>query len=286
MILQSEILRIAEQEGVPPDTIDKNWVLGHFLAELFRSEWAQQYLVFKGGTCLKKCYFKDYRFSEDLDFTLINPDFVVTDKLIKSICENIKNNQNILFYPGKVEPITSYDKYCGYKTVIQFWGANHKRNQQPPHNSRWQTSIKIEMISFEIVVDKPDYRILYDEFSDSSCFEGIKIPCYSLLEIISEKFRALLQRSYSAPRDYYDLWHLLKSENIDWEKITNIFKQKLEYKNLIWNGYQSFFAENRLKSMKAEWKNSLHGHIRDGKLPDVEFVLSELKTICEKIHWE
>src|SRR5450759_853385 len=26
--------------------------------------------VFKGGTCLKKCYFETYRFSEDLDFTL------------------------------------------------------------------------------------------------------------------------------------------------------------------------------------------------------------------------
>ena len=25
---------------------------------------------FKGGTCLKKCYFETYRFSEDLDFTL------------------------------------------------------------------------------------------------------------------------------------------------------------------------------------------------------------------------
>ena len=26
-------------------------------------------LVFKGGTALKKCYFGDYRFSEDLDFS-------------------------------------------------------------------------------------------------------------------------------------------------------------------------------------------------------------------------
>jgi hypothetical protein len=64
-----------------------------------------------------------------------------------------------------------------------------------------------------------------------------------------------------------------------------IFKEKLKYKNLIWNGYQSFFDETRLKSMKAEWKNSLYGHIRDRELPDVEFVLSELKTICEKIQW-
>lgn len=28
--------------------------------------------IFKGGTCLKKCYFETYRFSEDLDFTVRN----------------------------------------------------------------------------------------------------------------------------------------------------------------------------------------------------------------------
>ena len=28
--------------------------------------------LFKGGTCLKKCYFETYRFSEDLDFTLVD----------------------------------------------------------------------------------------------------------------------------------------------------------------------------------------------------------------------
>lgn len=28
--------------------------------------------IFKGGTCLKKCFFETYRFFEDLDFTLRN----------------------------------------------------------------------------------------------------------------------------------------------------------------------------------------------------------------------
>ena len=31
-------------------------------------------IVFKGGTVLKKIYFEDYRFSEDLDFTSLNND--------------------------------------------------------------------------------------------------------------------------------------------------------------------------------------------------------------------
>ncbi len=40
-------------------------------------------LAFKGGTALKRCYFGDYRFSEDLDFTLTKP--VAFDELIKRL---------------------------------------------------------------------------------------------------------------------------------------------------------------------------------------------------------
>jgi predicted nucleotidyltransferase component of viral defense system len=28
--------------------------------------------IFKGGTCLKKCFVETYRFSEDLDFTVLD----------------------------------------------------------------------------------------------------------------------------------------------------------------------------------------------------------------------
>jgi len=80
MILQSEIFKKAESTGVPPSTIDNDWVLGHFLGKLFNQNWAKDNWVFKGGTCLKKCYFDGYRFSEDLDFTLVNPDYPITKR--------------------------------------------------------------------------------------------------------------------------------------------------------------------------------------------------------------
>ena len=282
MILQNEILQIADHEGVPPDTIDKNWVLGHFLAGLFRSDWASQKLVFKGGTCLKKCYYKDYRFSEDLDFTLTDPSFIVTDKLLRSICSGLVDKIEILLHPQKIEAIISNNQPCGFKAIIRFWGANHKRNQQPTPPERWHTSIKIEIVSFEKLVDMPNYKTLQDDFSDSQQFAGLKIPCYSISEIIAEKFRSLLQRSYSAPRDYYDLWYILRAEKVDWEKLLVILKEKLIFKKIQYNGYGDFFEESRLKNVRQEWKNSLQNHIRHVKLPDVEVVLEELKIICQK----
>ena len=74
MIFQKEIVTISEQLGVSKSVIDKDWVLGHFIAAIFNEPELKETLIFKGGTCLKKCWFEEYRFSEDLDFTLLDND--------------------------------------------------------------------------------------------------------------------------------------------------------------------------------------------------------------------
>lgn len=286
MILQREIIRKAEEAGVPPDTIDKNWVLGHFLAELYKTAWANEFLIFKGGTCLKKCYFQDYRFSEDLDFTLVNPDFEVTNKLLQLICDEITNKIGILFSKVKIEPILWGDKHVGYITHIRFWGANHRKNQQPPASDRWQTSIKIEIVKYELMVNSPLSRPLLSDFSDFSLFENITIPCYSILEVVSEKFRALLQRSYPAPRDYYDLWYLLQQkELINWEIITATFARKAEFKKVEFNNYTDFFESEQIRKVKQAWNNSLKSHLKEDSLPDVDKVIEELQERLKPINW-
>ncbi len=70
MIIEAELRRHAVAAGVDTMVQDLDYGLGWFLAGLFTQTPAAQYLVFKGGTCLRKCYFANYRFSEDLDFTL------------------------------------------------------------------------------------------------------------------------------------------------------------------------------------------------------------------------
>ncbi len=51
------------------DIIEKDYVLSWVLAGIHMHEATKNSWIFKGGTCLKKCYFETYRFSEDLDFT-------------------------------------------------------------------------------------------------------------------------------------------------------------------------------------------------------------------------
>jgi len=63
--------RLAERGGrrIPESVLERDYCLSWFLIGLSRSPLRDR-LVFKGGTALKKCYFGDYRFSEDVDFTL------------------------------------------------------------------------------------------------------------------------------------------------------------------------------------------------------------------------
>ena len=66
MITKAKLLERARAQGLLPKTVEKDYVLGWVLAAISvharLSTW-----VFKGGTCLKKCFFETYRFSEDLE---------------------------------------------------------------------------------------------------------------------------------------------------------------------------------------------------------------------------
>lgn len=70
MIDRAEILAVAADLSLAPDIVEKDYVLGWLLAGINAHDKLASAWAFKGGTCLKKCYFETYRFSEDLDFTI------------------------------------------------------------------------------------------------------------------------------------------------------------------------------------------------------------------------
>ncbi|MCK5690788.1 nucleotidyl transferase AbiEii/AbiGii toxin family protein, partial [Myxococcota bacterium] len=87
MITKAHLLDIAKQQALLPTTIEKDYVLGWLLYAIANHERLSRW-VFKGGTCLKKCFFETYRFSEDLDFT-IPTDQTINSKLVKTYLEEI-----------------------------------------------------------------------------------------------------------------------------------------------------------------------------------------------------
>lgn len=67
--LRTRLLEAQQRAGHSSQVIERDYLLSWILAGISRTHALEGSLVFKGGTALKKCYFGDYRFSEDLDFT-------------------------------------------------------------------------------------------------------------------------------------------------------------------------------------------------------------------------
>jgi len=286
MIKQAEIKRISEQNGVPKSQIDKDWVLSYLLYAIISLPELKDIMIFKGGTCLKKCYFPDYRFSEDLDFTILDSNFVFNTKVVKKIIKkaselsfNEDYNRGILFKLKNIEATQSKDVEQGYKIYIHYWGADHRKNDLPSENhSAWHHTIKIDVNHTEEIIFPVNELPIQHNYSDNENFSNTIVKTYSINEVLSEKLRALIQRKYTSPRDCYDIWHLKNNyDNLDWEAIRNGFLRKMQSKNIDFEGTDQLLNPKKERILKHHWNNQLQNQFQKDKLPDYNTVIEELK---------
>ena len=281
MIIQKEIIKIAQAQLVKTKTIDKDWILGHFLNAMYSFEEVQQKFVFKGGTCLRKCYIKDYRFSEDLDFTLLDKDFVVDAKFISKIIKQAEATSGAKFYFERKKLQHSKEEEQGYEIMVKFWGADHKKNKRPLPPARWQTSIKLDISFSEKILTKTVYKSIFHNYSDKE-FISKTIPVYSLHEVISEKLRSLMQRN--RPRDIYDIWTLSSTFlEEEYATIKTLLFQKAKDKNIDITSIEDFINSEKERKNKRAWSSSLADHLPEEKLPDFNEVYKLVEVFITKI---
>jgi len=250
---QNDIIRIANEKGVPKTTIDKDWVLGHFLNAMYSFVDIRENFVFKGGTCLHKCYIEDYRFSEDLDFTLLNQGFEVDKTFIKKIIKQAGEISTIKFHLAKLDLQQHKDIPQGYKVEIRFWGADHNPNQRPLPASRWQTGIHLDISFSEQLVLPSVVRQIIHPYPDVDIVINTAV-CYDLKELVAEKIRALLQRN--RPRDIYDVWFLGSGlPESDLPIIKNLLFEKSHQKNLNITGVDDFVNPDKYQKNSHAWNN-------------------------------
>lgn len=284
MILKKVIEKKALEHEVSRSTIDKDWVLGHFVDAIFSIDSCREALIFKGGTCLRKCYIPDYRFSEDLDFTSINPDFQLDEDLLRQIISIVQERTGMQLHLEKLTDLRHNDMPTGYAAIVKFWGADHSKDQIPPDPSRWTTSIKIEIILYEKMLFEPSMKTVYHDYSDKLSSAVNEIVCYDIREVLSEKLGALIQRSYTAPRDYYDIWYLSKYvDNLPWSEIKQAFLEKMAFKGLEFTGVDQLLNAKIENTVKRAWKNSLGHQIASRKLPAFDEVKKELELLINEI---
>ena len=106
MIDNRELKELVAAWELEEQIIEKDYCLGWALKGIAGHPELKEQWVFKGGTCLKKCYIETYRFSEDLDFTVLDPKYVnpmILKDIFKQITTAIEAESGINF--TSVEPV-------------------------------------------------------------------------------------------------------------------------------------------------------------------------------------
>lgn len=115
----------------------------------------------------------------------------------------------------------------------------------------------MEVSTEELCLPKEELRPIDHPYSDSLIAKE-PIACYSIDEIVSEKLRALVQRSYTAPRDYYDLYYLTNDfTSKDWQSVKSLFLKKMEHKQILYSGVEQLVAKESVQKVRKTWKTSV-----------------------------
>ena len=265
MIRPREIQQYARKTAVRDTQIEKDYILTWILLGMSKQARLSKDLVFKGGTVLKKVYFEDYRYSEDLDFTLLNEE-LSNEKIFsdfQQVFAWIKEEANIdLQLTEDAEHESgSINFYISYAGPLGGAGINKK--------------VKVDITRKETLEYEAALKPVFIHYSDLETFD---ILCYPLEEILIEKMCALIGRTQ--PRDLYDLWYLLEYNKMDITYSWPEFERKAKNKGHMPSAFKDK-VQAKMSSFKGRWKGSLSNQIRD--LPDFELVVRELNKHLRKV---
>jgi len=274
MIKPGEIQNKARKIGVRDQQIEKDYILSWILQGIAQHQDLSKIIVFKGGTVLKKVYFEDYRFSEDLDFTLLDNE-ISNDQIFewfREVFEYVRDEANIPL--EIIDPDSHRDRpehgngginfYISYVGPLGGFGANKK--------------VKVDISRSESLVFDPVLKEAFLGFTDQ---EDHKLLCYTLEEVLVEKMRSVMQRMQA--RDFYDIWYLLEIHEMDIDFYLAEFRTKCESKDINPSEFYNKL-EQRLPQYKGRWQSSMADQIQD--LPDFDEVEREVKKHLKKLRIE
>lgn len=254
MIDKREVLETASALGLLPNVVEKDYVLGWLLAGINAHPELAASWVFKGGTCLKKCYFETYRFSEDLDFTLQDESQIDEGFLRRVLGEVIAwvAEESGLMLPADQ---LGFDIYENPRGRLSCQGKVGYRGPVSPGSSAggWP-KIKLDLTADEHLVLPAVEREVFHPYTDRP-ENGMWINSYAYEEAFGEKVRALGERT--RPRDLYDVVNLYRHGDTrpSASLLRDLLEQKCAYKGIALPTVASL--EPHRADLEVMWENML-----------------------------
>lgn len=311
MIDPDNIKRIAREQGLPAGIIEKDYAITILLVILCELPFINR-MAFKGGTAIKKIYFPEARFSEDLDFTCYED---ISKTLIEHLERAIKGRNwlGVRFTEVGLEETSPNSA----RVVVQYLDFNDHPNRinldlSMRERPVLKTSLKRMPNDYNIGKEVTCSYLHFYSFDDLSkvkqcrcelrggptfasklgCFtcedftydpaiepndilKAVYVRTMELNEILAEKVRALLR--IERPRHLYDIWFLLnKGAKIN----LRLVNEKLKLYN------EKFQIENMKKAiseLKDAWERDLKPLIAKAEVPSISSIEKQVTEAFQAI---
>ncbi len=268
MITRADIVERVAEWGLAEEVIEKDYVLGWLLWGIGSDPILGDQWVFKGGTCLKKCYIETYRFSEDLDFTVMpggpfRPEEV--GPLLEGVLARVHDVSGIDF---SARPPLLKLRPGDLTAEGRIYYVGPRRTPQPAR-------VKLDLALNEAVVRPSVLREIAHSYPDGPLDGAVR--CYSFEEVFAEKLRALGERA--RPRDLYDVVNLFRRDDLRRhpEEIRAVLHEKCKSKGVAIPDASALADETLVATLEADWPAML-GHQLPA-LPPIRAFLDELPNL-------
>ena len=249
MISRAAIAARATEWGLTEEVVEKDYVLGWLLWGIGSEPALRDHWIFKGGTCLKKCFVETYRFSEDLDFTILPDGPMEPDDLLAVLAEMLDRVE-------EETGITLTSRPAIVRMRPDGRSAEGRLYYRGPRGAPGEARVKLDLTYDEVVVEETVRREIAHAYDDTLPGDS-GVRCYAFVEVFAEKLRALGQRT--RPRDLYDVVNLYRHAELHDARatVTAVLERKCAYKNVAVPTHVTVATPEKLSDLEADWQAML-----------------------------
>jgi len=282
--LRNRINQESRKSGIAQYIVEKDYALSYILAGLSSQEALAEVLVLKGGTALRKLYFRDYRFSEDLDYSsLAAPTGQQLEDALRGALE------------ASMVGIRAHGPFEMSMERLSL-REPHPRGQDAfkirarfPWHPEPRCVVKVEVTQDEPVLLPPQTKSLLHGYEEEL---DVNVRCYCLEEVLIEKMRALLQsremlnrRGWEprVARGYYDIWRILSDfgNNLNIGGIIGLLEIKCSHRGVALESFDDFLAEELVAEARRGWPAVIGKFVREP--PGSDEVIEDLRRFLPEM---
>ena len=276
------VASVVRATGAPHDVVLRDYALSYVLAALYSDADLGEVMAFKGGTALRKCFFRGYRFSEDLDFTMREP--WDGDRIETALHGAAERAARMTAPFGRFRFVVERREHL---VRHPFGQLDFRVRVDYPTGA--SLPIKVEITRDEpIIMPTPRLNLIH-LFDDEAL--AADVQCYSLEEIAVEKLRAFLQARenlerrdwLNRARDLYDIGYLWHQEavRLEWAVLRGPLEVKAQARGIEFSGPADLRDDRVLDAYRRQWEPRLRGFVSE--LPTFDEALATFDEVLAAV---